>query len=571
MLAIALAATVGNLAAAQDERSTTFTDVAATVGIDFEHFLGSTGDFLFPEVTAAGAAFLDYDNDGDLDVYLLQGCLLDPEKKADDLIFSSPVALPARNRLYRNELSAKGELKFTDVTETSGAGDTGYAQGVATADYDNDGDVDVLVTRRRRRTSCSCVTTATRRSPEVGGRGRRRRRRVGGRAPSFFDYDRDGFLDLYVAAYADYSVATDKDCLTATGGSDYCGPSAYPPAPGRLYRNKGDGTFEDVSAAKGIDREYGHCLGVSAADFDGNGWTDIYVANDGDANQLWMNDEGSFKNAGLLSGAAVNGSGKTEAGMGVAVDDFDEDGDLDIFLTHLSGETNTLYENLGQGFFADRTARFRLGLPSRPGTGFGVAWADVDHDADLDLFVLNGAVLAVNSLDGPFPYHQPNKLMVRTAKGSFVDASASAGAPLALSEVSRGLACGDIDNDGDVDFLINNANGPARLLRNELAEKENWLSLRVLDQELGRDAVGALVRVKLEDGRVLNRRVVSDGSYCSAVDPRVHFAWPAKVALKSVEIVPLGGEPQAFEALEPMTFTTLVVEGGSARKSDDER
>ena len=532
-----------------------YTDVAASSGLRFKHFPGVGGQYYIPEIMGSGCALFDYDNDGDLDVYLLQGNLVHPP--------GSGAGRP-RNRLFRNDLisqgSSAGTLGFTDITDQTGTGDPGYAMGVATADYDNDGDVDLYVTnlgpdvllRNNGDGTFSDVTTAA-------GVGDPRWTS----SASFFDYDNDGFLDLVVLAYADFTLATHKQCSSYRGVPDYCGPAAFDALPDRLYRNLGDGTFQDVSEEAGIDKAYGHGLGVAAADFDDDGWMDLYVANDSDANQLWMNQGGRFTDAGLLSGAALNHAGAPEAGMGVAIGDPDDDGAADIFVTHLGHETNTFYRNLGGALFTDCTTILRLGLPSRPWTGFGVGWVDVDHDSDLDLFVVNGDVRAMESLpDDPYPYHQPNQLFIRNADGTFSQRPAEAGTALGLSEVSRGLAAGDVDNDGDIDLLINNNNGPARLLRSDLVAKNNWVLLRVIDAVTGRDAIGASLRFVLDDGRTLSRYVTTDGSYCSASDPRVHCAWPSEVRLRSVQVALPDGRTEAVEGLVPGTITTVRVGAG---------
>jgi hypothetical protein len=536
-------------------------DAAPEAGLTFHHYLGATGRYYFPEIMGSGCALLDYDNDGDLDAYLVQGALLGPDRTFAQSLFPPQVPLPPRNRLFRNESTSAGRpagaLRFTDVTDASGAGDTGYGMGAATGDYDNDGDVDLYVTNfgpdvLLRNDGDGTFTDVT----AAAGLGDPRWTA----SATFFDYDADGFLDLFVVAYADYTIAAHHDCYLESGSLDYCGPTSYPAVPARLYRNLGTGSFADVSAAAGIDVAYGHGLGVAAGGFDGAGRQDVYVANDSDRNLLWLNRGEMFTETGVLGGAAYGESGVPRAGMGIAVGDHDDDGDPDLFVTNLIGETNALFENDGRGFFEDATARRGLGWPSLPNTGFGVGWFDADHDADLDLFVVNGDVRTVEALRGrPYPYHQPNQLMVNNGRGRYEDLSAAAGPDVIVSEVSRGAAFGDVDNDGDVDILVSNNNGPARLLLNELEERRNWILLRILDRRLKRDALGAAVRVTLSDGRVLTRYVRTDGSYLSASDPRVHVAWPLGVEMLSLEIVPPGGRPiPVRDAPVPGASTVLL-------------
>ena len=342
---------------------------------------------------------------------------------------------------------------------------------------------------------------------------------------SFLDFDRDGWLDLYVSNYIDHSVDEDTDCSTPVGERDYCGPQRYQPVPDRLYRNRGDGTFADVTAEAQIASEYGPALGVVAADVDGDGWVDIYVANDGQENQLWVNQQdGTFSNRAVLAGVALNEAGSAEAGMGVDAGDFDNDGDDDLFVTHLVTQTNTLYVNEGSGLFEDRTTLSGLGFPSLPYTGFGTLWFDFDNDGWLDVLVVNGAVNTIRTLTqaaDPHPLHQRNQLFRNLGNGRFEDVSDRAGAVFALSEVSRGAAFGDLDNDGDVDVLVTNNNGRARLLLNQIGNRNRWLGLRLVGRGAPRDMLGARVGVFRSDGPPLWRRARTDGSFASANDPRV--------------------------------------------------
>jgi hypothetical protein len=341
----------------------------------------------------------------------------------------------------------------------------------------------------------------------------------------FLDYDRDGWLDLMIVNYAEFSARDSPSCYANTSARDYCTPRAFRSPGNRLLHNLRNGKFADVTVATGIDKEFGHGLGVISADFDENGWPDIYVANDGDPNQLWINQQdGTFKNEAMLAGAAVNRDGKPEAGMGLDAGDFDGNQTDDIFITHLMDETNTLFTNLGDAVFDDRTREAGLGMPGRRFTGFGTLFFDYDNDSWLDLLVVNGAVQLLPDLmrkGDPFPLGQPNQLFHNTGKGGFTEVVDQAGPSFKLLEVSRGAAFGDIDNDGDTDVVVTNNNGPVRLLRNTVGNRNDWLGLRLVSKDGSRDLLGTKVDIFLSDKRVLRRRVRTDGSYLSANDPRV--------------------------------------------------
>jgi hypothetical protein len=328
-----------------------------------------------------------------------------------------------------------------------------------------------------------------------------------------------------VVNYADFSVTSNPVCYVATTRRDYCTPKVFRAPGNRLFHNKGNGEFEDVTIAAGVDKEFGHGLGVVAADFNDDGWIDIYVANDGDPNQLWINQKnGTFRNEALLAGAALNRDGKAEAGMGVDAGDFDGNGTEDIFVTHLMDETNTLFTNMGKGLFEDRTRESGLGMPGHRFTGFGTLFFDYDNDGWLDLLVANGAVQLLPELmqrGDPYPLGQPNQLFQNTGQSAFLDMSQKAGQSFQLLEVSRGAAFGDIDNDGDIDVLITNSNGPARLLLNQVGNRNHWLGLRLIGRETQRDMLGARVEVVISRKKSIWRRVRTDGSYLSANEPRV--------------------------------------------------
>ena len=520
--------------------SSIFKEVAEEVGLRFQHYNGMTGKFFLPEIMGSGAALFDFDNDGDLDVFIVQGNVLEPDSKPGDTLFRWRGSESPRGRLFRNDLVVAKDgsrtLKFTDVTEKSGIVATRYGMGVAVGDINNDGRPDLYLTNlghnqmylNKGEGTFVDVTKRTGTDDERWST-----------SASFFDYDQDGWLDLMVLNYADFSVTKSPTCYAATTARDYCTPKVFRAPGNRLFHNKGDGTFEDMTAAAGVDKEFGHGLGVVTADFDGDGWIDIYVANDGDPNQLWINQKnGTFKNEALLAGAAVNRDGKAEAGMGVDAGDLDANETEDIFVTHLMDETNTLFVNLGKALFEDRTREAGLGMPGHRFTGFGTLFFDYDNDGWLDLLVANGAVQLLPELmrrGDPFPLGQPNQLFHNTGS-TFVEVSRQAGEAFQLLEVSRGAAFGDVDNDGDTDALITNNNGPARLLLNQVGNRNHWLGLRLIGKDAQRDMLGAQVGIVISKNRTLWRRVRTDGSYLSANDPRVLAGLGNAVQVEAVRV-----------------------------------
>ena len=494
-----------------------FEDVAAETGIDFRHFDGASGRYHLPEIMGAGAALFDYDGDGDLDVYLVQGTTLDTE--ADGSGSASAAGQTPRNRLFENDLADSGVLRFRDVTDAAGVGDDGYGMGVAVGDYDNDGHIDLYVTCvgsnvLYRNNGDGTFTNVT---ASAGADDQR-----WSTSASFLDYDRDGDLDLFVANYVDFAPLNYRDCYDEDGSRAYCAPAVHRPVPDRLFRNDGDGTFTDVSGSAGVLGAFGRGLGVLATDLDGDTWVDIYVANDADANQLWRNNgDGTFTDIALLSGTAYNAEGRPEAGMGVTAADFDRDGDLDLFVSHLTRESNTLYRAESPGVFRDVTSRFDLATNSLLYTGFGCAWFDYDNDGWLDLFVANGAVEAQPSV--PNRFGQRNQLYRGTGGGRLEEVPGDPGSPLELIEVSRGAAFGDVDNDGDIDIVVTNNNGPARLYLNTVGAEKRSLLVRLEGDGINRHVTGARIAVFVGSQDPLWRHLQPGGSYLSASDRRVHF------------------------------------------------
>ncbi|MCO8121275.1 CRTAC1 family protein [Stieleria sp. TO1_6] len=543
-----------------------FADVSRASGLQFQHVSGRSLQYRFYEIVGSGAAFFDYDNDGDLDVYFVQSHQWD-ETNA----LPSPQRPLISDRLFRNDSpqgDPDGQLRFTDVTATSGiSGAVGYGQGVACGDYDNDGDVDLYVTnfgpnQLWMNNGDGTFTDATKSTGTQVDRW--------SSSAAFVDYDRDGWLDLYVCNYVEYSFQTDKPCFGANGTRDYCGPNSFRGEPDRLFRNNGRGGFTDVSAAVGIASLDGAGLGVVCADFDGDRWTDIYVTNDGMPNRLWTNQcDGTFKDSSLLSGCAYNGTGAAEAGMGVDAADCDGDGDEDLFMAHLTNETNTLYLNDGRGGFSDRTNMSNLGAISQTMTGFGAGWIDYDNDSRLDVLVVNGTVKRENSAissHDPYPRGQPNQLFRNEGK-SFQDVGDRVCDTFVLQEMSRGLALGDIDSDGDTDFLVINNEGQARLYRNQLGHQNAWLGLRLVDADATRNQLGAVAQLELENGTIVRRRVRRDGGYCSSHDPRVLFGIPQGIQPVALEVIWPDGTREHFLPPDLGRYTELRQGSGQGDSS----
>jgi enediyne biosynthesis protein E4 len=541
-----------------------FVDRTEGSGLKFTHVNGMSGKLYYAEIIGPGAATFDYDSDGDLDVYLVQGRMLDSSAERDSKTRTGS-APPLKGRLFRNDLAVNQDgtrtLRFTDVTETSGIDAREYGIGVAAADYTNDGCVDVYLTNlganRLFRNNCDGTFTDMSKQSRTDDPS-------WSVSASFLDYDRDGWLDLFVGNYLSWRAESSTQCFSPSGRPDYCSPNVYQPQPSRLFHNNRDGTFTDVSAASGIAREFGPALGVSTADFNGDGWIDIYVANDGQPNQLWINQrDGTFTNTGLLSGTALSSHGKAKAGMGVDAGDIDNDGDEDLFVANLTGEGNDLYVNDGAGLFEEQSARSGLGAASRAYTGFGTAWFDIDNDGSLDTLIANGAVQTIEALrrvNDSFPLHQRKLLFRNLGDRRFEDVTARGGAAFALSEVGRGAAFGDIDNDGDVDVLVANNNGQLRLLINEIGTRNHWLGLRLVGRQVRRDMLGARVAI-VRDGEgseTLWRRSRSDGSYASASDPRVVAGLGQSTREPRVRVVWPSGTTEEWSAVAIDRYTTLV-------------
>ena len=544
-----------------------FVEQARQIGLDFMHFNGMSGEYYFSETVGPGAALFDFDSDGDLDVYIVQGQMLGPGKQAGEATFPPNAPTPLSDRLFRNELSESGKLRFTDVTEQARIDSTGYGMGVAAGDFDADGWIDLYVTnfgpnvllRNNGDGTFSDIT-------EISGTDDPR----WSTSSAFVDYDGDARLDLFVANYVDFTFATHKPCFSENSARDYCDPRSYSPYPDRLFRNRGDGTFEDVTAVSQIARAYGAGLGVLATDLTGDGMVDIYVANDGHPNQFWVNQgNGTFRDEALFAGCAFNLDGRAEASMGIDSADFDHDGDEDIFLTHLTTETNTLYVNDGKGTFDDYTNQAALSVESRDYTGFGTAWVDYDNDGWKDLLIANGAVMTIQEQarrGDPFPLHQRNQLFRNLGDGRFEEVTSRAGAAFELSEVSRGAAFGDVDNDGDTDVLIVNNAGPARLLINQVGNRNEWIGLRMMDAEAQIDLLDTRVEIVRGDGKSLWDRVRVAASYCSSNDPRVLVGLGPDLGIQALRAHWPDGLVEQWNDVPTGRYTTLKRGSGTPVK-----
>jgi hypothetical protein len=530
-----------------------FAERSAETGLDFVHWNGMTGEHYFPEVFGSGAALLDYDDDGDLDVYLVQGALLDPRRTAADSVFPPPAGPAPTDRLFRNDHDRDGSaLRFTDVSIESGIAALGphYGMGVAAGDYDGDGWIDLYVTAlgsnrllRNRGDGTFADVTA-----RAGADDRR------WSVPAvFFDYDGDSRLDLWVGNYVDWNLGTHKVCETALGEPDWCSPLVFRPEPHRLFRNRGDGTFEDASFTSGVGRPAATALGAVAGDFDRDGRTDLYVANDWMPNFLWRNQgDGTFRDDALLAGAAVSGEGLAQASMGVDAADGDGDGDEDLFMTHLTGEYNTLYVNDGRGWFSDQSVASGLGMPSWERTGFGVGWIDYDNDGWLDVVAVNGAIRRIEAQDragSPYPLAEPNQLFRNLGGGRYREVSAQAGASFVAPMVGRGAAFGDLDDDGDTDLVVANNSGPARLFLNQVGSRNRWIGFSLVGADGRTEALGAGVAVVATDGVVRWRRALRARSYASSCDPRVLVGLGDGGEVASVRVEWPGGAVEEFTGL----------------------
>jgi hypothetical protein len=517
-----------------------FRNVSREAGLNFAHVNGASPEKHFVEIMGSGGLFFDYDNDGWIDVLLVDG-----GSEAD-----ANVARSARHRLYRNRRNGT----FTDVTATSGIQHREYGMGACAGDYDNDGFVDLYITNvgpnvLYRNAGNGAFTDVTQKAG-VGSS-------LWSTSCAFADFDNDGQLDLFVTNYVEMGKERNRFCgNTRPLLRAYCHPLNFQSSPSVLYRNTGGGIFTDVTARAGIAMYRGNGLGVAVSDYDDDRWPDVFVANDAVPNVLFHNDgRGGFTESALVAGVSVASDGRARAGMGTAFGDVDGDGRMDLVVTNHETEMHSLFRNLGEGSFADATVSSGLGPVTLPFVGFGVVLIDYDNDGDLDVSIVNGHVIDNIALFRNGAKHaQPRLLLQNVGSGRFRDVSRESGPGFAIERVGRSLVAGDIDNDGDLDLLATTNGGTADLLRNDGGNSSNSVLIRLVGTTSNRDAIGARLRVTA-GGRTQVREVTSGSSYLGQNDTRVHVGLADAASVDRLEIRwPSGGT----ELLEKMPANHVI-------------
>ena len=518
----------------QDTPLPTFRDVARQAGLDFVHVNGASDEKFLPEIIGGGALFLDFDNDGWLDVFFVDGgSFADPS-----------VAKRARHRLYRNRRNGT----FADVTDASNIRHRGYGMGACAGDVDNDGLTDLYITNVGGNTLYRNIGGGRfAEVPNAGAAGAE----LWSTSCAFADIDRDGDLDLFVTNYVDTARAKNQFCGFAGPPAirDYCHPLVYPPLPNLLYRNNGKGVFEDITMRAGIAQYRGNGLGVAVSDVDGDGWPDIFVANDSTPNFLFRNNQnGSFTETAGLAGVAVASDGKPRAGMGTAFGDFSGVGRLGLVVTNHETEMHSLFLNLGGQLFSDVTLRSGVGPATRPYVGFGVVFFDYDNDTRLDLAIVNGNVMANVAQVRTGAKLAQRKLLLRNAGERFVDVTKQAGPGFAVEGVGRALAAGDVDNDGDLDLLVGNNGDRPNLLLNEGARTANAILVQATGTTTNRGAMGTRLTLTAGGQRQV-REIQSGSSYLAQNDPRAHFGLGRAERAERLEIRWPDGSSEVVENL----------------------
>ncbi|MYC75744.1 CRTAC1 family protein [Candidatus Poribacteria bacterium] len=523
-----------------------FVDVTQEVGIHWKHVDGRSGQKYFMETLGSGAAFFDYDGDGDPDLYFVNGAPL-PGYVSQEI---------PTNCLYENN----GDGTFTDVTEKAGVGDTGYGHGCAVGDYNNDGQLDLYVTnygvnRLYRNNGDGTFTEVAESAGVTEPRW--------STSCAFADYDRDGNLDLYVVNYIVFDIDENPWCgFKEKGIRAYCEPDNFTAQSDTLYRNNGDGTFTDVTKTAGIYNTTGKGLGVVWSDYNNDGTPDIYVANDSTENLFYHNNgNGTFEEVGFMVGVALSEDGVAENGMGTAFGDWNNDGWFDLTVTNYAQQTNTLYHNDADGFFTDTTATTKTAQVTYPYLGWATAFIDYDNDGYQDIFVANGHLhdnLAELGQEGT--YGQRNLLFRNNANNTFTEVSDTLGAGMKLEDISRGATFADYDLDGDIDIVVTNSNTAPRLLRNDGGNEKNYLQIRLIATNGSTDAIGA--RVKITAGNLTQTREVRSGDgYLSQQDLILHFGIGDYKQVDSIDVLWQSGTKQMIGNISANQVLSLEENG----------
>jgi hypothetical protein len=499
----------------------------------------------------------DYDGDGLLDIYLVNGAEMPSLEK------TGPKYL---NRLYHNN----GNGTFTDVTERAGVAGAGYGMGVAVGDYDNDGWPDLFLANVNgnqlfHNNGNGTFTDVTAKAGLSGAT--HNGRKMWSISAGWFDYNRDGLLDLFVVNYVDWDPRYEPACV-GLNGRGYCHPGSFAPLPDTLYRNNGDGTFTDVSAETGISALLGKGMGIAFADYDGDGWPDVFVANDNSPNLLLHNLGGKrFEEVGLQAGVAYNEEGNVLAGMGVDFRDLNNDGLPDIWHTAIENETFPLYVNQGNGNFLNAGRESRLANLTLPMSGWSNGIVDLDNDGWKDLVVARGNVMDnIEEVSRHFRYAEPNSVFRNLGNGQFGDVSATAGADFTRPAPNRGLAYGDLDNDGRVDLVVTSLGGPVRVLRNVTETRNHWILLKLVGTKSNRMGIGAQIRITTDDGRRLYNEVTTSTGYSASSDPRVHFGLGSSRVIREIEIRWPSGTRQLLHDVATDRLMEVTEPGGGSQR-----
>jgi hypothetical protein len=517
-------------------------DVTKQTGITFVHTDGGSGLHYIMETVSAGLALFDYDGDGNIDIYFLNGAPLKGTK----------VNVAPKNALYHND----GNWKFTDVTEKAGVGDQGYGLGVAVGDYDNDGDPDIYLNNYGpnvlyRNNGDGTFTDVTKKAGVDNGFNV-------GAGTCFLDIDKDGDLDLYVSIYLEFSYEKNVT-LTTKGFPVYANPRYYPPLPDFLYRNNGDGTFTDISKSSGVGSHAGWGMGIVCGDYDNDGDTDVFIGNDVAENFLFQNDgTGNFEEVALMSATAYDSQGDEQGSMGVDCGDYDNDGLLDFYVTSYQGQLATLYRNLGNGMFEDVTLVTGSGAGTLPNVTWGNSFVDFDNNGFRDIFVACGHLQDnVEKFDDTTTYMARNILLMNTGDGKFIDVSDQSGDGMKIKLSSRGAGFDDLDNDGDVDVVILNSRREPTILRNDSPSKGHWLQVRLQGVKTNRDGIGAHVKVVSGDLTLIDE-VHSGRGYQSHYGSRLYFGLGKHDKVDRIEVSWIGGGIDVFENVAVDKIVTLI-------------